>query len=50
MRLESGVAITVAAVTVAWIACPWGPGHMAQTQQLGDATHIILKAPPIHWG
>lgn len=34
MRPEPGAAITTTAVTVAWITCPWGLGHMAQLQQL----------------
>lgn len=30
-RPGPGAAITVTAVAVAWITCPWGLGHMAQT-------------------
>lgn len=33
-RPEPGAAITVTAVTVAWIACPWGLEHVTQAQQL----------------
>lgn len=33
-RPEPGAAVIATAVTVAWIAFPWGLEHVAQTQQL----------------